>query len=490
MQLANRSLEQRSWPQSLVPLHLFALLFLALMAPQSAQARMALPTNFADLVEEHGQAVVNVYTSQIVKPRQQPNFPFRGNPHELPDFFERFFNMPPSNGRQPLPPQKRQSLGSGVIVSKDGYILTNNHVVANADEVNIRFANHQEFTAKIIGLDEMSDLALLKIDTKEKLPYVKLGNSDKLRVGDWVVAIGNPFGLEQTVTAGIVSGKGRSISGGAYDNFIQTDASINPGNSGGPLFNLAGEMVGINTAIFSRSGGNIGIGFAIPVNMAKNVMEQLKDKGEVTRGWLGVRIQAVNQDIAEQFGLKKPHGALVGEVEQSSPAAKAGLRAGDIITRFNDKEIRQMSMLPSLVAQRRVGEKAKLTIFRQGKKKEVMVTLGELKHNGNGNGKVVSQAEGRELSSLGLTVQEITPELVESLGLTRKSGVMVSDVKRGSSAGQAGLRRGDIIVEINRAPVTTPASLKKIIAKNKGKDKLLFFIQRKESSHFVVVRNK
>lgn len=450
------------------------------------QALAALPTSFADLAEKQGPTVVNVYTTKIIK--AQGNMRFfgpGGQQQQLPDLFQRFFNMPPNQGYH-MQPQKRQSLGSGVIVSKDGYILTNNHVVENADEIRVRIANHEEYEAKLIGRDKMSDLALIKIKPKHPLTFVKMGDSDILRVGDWVVAIGNPFGLEQTVTAGIVSGKGRSLGGGAYDNFIQTDASINPGNSGGPLFNLAGEMVGINTAIFSRSGGNIGIGFAIPVNMAKSVMQQLKENGSVTRGWLGVQIQTVNQDIAEQFGLDRPYGALIGGVEKDSPAAKAGLKEGDIITKFKGQEIAQMTMLPTLVSQSRVGEKVHLTIFRNGTEKKITVTLGKLKGHSLDSG----QEDNQQLQKLGLSVQELTPEIADSLGLDTKKGVVISGVERGSVAAMAGLQQGDLIMEINRQPIEGINDFNRVMTKEGHAKKILFLIKRHKGSHFVVLRNK
>ncbi len=476
------------------PLALFMATFSLLMAGLLAQAQAAPPASFADLVSSHGDTVVNIYTTQTVKaPPGHPQFNFNGTPQQMPDLFERFFGRPHPKGKGlPAPhgngkprTQQRTSLGSGVITSADGYILTNNHVIENADEIYVRFANHKEYEAKIIGRDKMTDIALIKIEPAGKLPFVKLGNSDTLRVGDWVVAIGNPFGFEQTVTAGIVSGKGRTLGGGAYDNFIQTDASINPGNSGGPLFNLDGKMVGINTAIYSRSGGNIGIGFAIPVNMAKNVMDQLQKSGKVTRGWLGVRIQNVNQDIAEQFGMERPYGALVGQVEKDSPADKAGIRQGDIIIRFKDREISEMPLLPSLVAQTAVGEKAMVTVFRRGKEKEISVTIGKLKDNGD-----LGDVAEEETASLGMTVQELTPELAESLQLGQATGVLVANVQGGSPAAMAGLKRGDLITEINQNPVVDMKTFGKLLAQTKNDRRILLLVQRGASSRYVVIKNK
>lgn len=447
-------------------------------------AMAARPDSFAGLVEEHGNTVVNIYTTQTIKESRLPKFNMPDHP-EIPDFFKRFFDHPDfQSPKQPGRSMKRTSLGSGVITSADGYIITNNHVIEEADEINVRFANHEEYEAKIIGRDPKTDIALIKIEPKEALPYVTLGDSDSLRVGDWVVAIGNPFGFEQTVTAGIVSGKGRHLGSGAYENFIQTDASINPGNSGGPLFNLQGEMVGINTAIYSRSGGNIGIGFAIPVNMAKNVINQLKNTGKVTRGWLGVMIQNVNQDLAHQFGLDKPIGALVGEVTPDSPAEKAGIKAGDIIIQFGHKEITQMNMLPAIVAQTAVGEKVKVTLFRDGKKKKVKVTIGKLKEDD-----LSTEAE-EENSLLGLSVQELTPELAKSLKLKEEKGVIVSNVEQGSAASIAGLRRGDLILEANRQEISNMGDYSKAMEKIKDERSILFLVKRNSHTKFVVVETE
>ncbi|MDR9500193.1 MAG: DegQ family serine endoprotease [Desulfurivibrionaceae bacterium] len=472
---------------------LFLALFFLLTGSLVNSAQAGRPASFADLVETHGDTVVNIYTTQTVKAPPLHPFDFKGAPDELPDLFEYFFGRPhPKGNGQPSPhgngqprTQTRTSLGSGVITSADGYILTNNHVIENADEIHIRFANRKEYDAKIIGRDKMTDLALIKIEPEGKLPFVKMGNSDTLRVGDWVVAIGNPFGFEQTVTAGIVSGKGRTLGGGAYDNFIQTDASINPGNSGGPLFNLDGEMVGINSAIYSRSGGNIGLGFAIPINMAQNVMAQLRESGTVTRGWLGVRIQPVNQDIADQFGLERPYGALVGQVEEGSPAAKAGIQQGDIIIRYKDKEIAEMTMLPTLVSQTPVGEKAEVTLFRKGKKKSVTVTIGKLETE-----TAASEEAEEKTATLGMTVQELTPELAESLQMEQATGVLVTSVEGGSPAALAGLRRGDVITEINQIQVTDMETFARLLAQSKADQRILLLVQRGASSRYVVLKTK
>ncbi|MBW2502293.1 MAG: PDZ domain-containing protein, partial [Deltaproteobacteria bacterium] len=318
---------------------------------------------------------------------------------------------------------------------------------------------------------------------KKELQHVTFGNSDTLRVGEWVLAIGNPFGLQQTVTAGIVSAKGRAINNESYGNFIQTDASINPGNSGGPLFNLKGEMVGVNTAIFSRTGGNIGIGFAIPVNMTKNILAQLKENGKVIRGWLGVMIQQVTPDLAEKFELDRPIGALVGQVIKDSPAEKAGLKAGDVIIGYNGKEVSQMSMLPAMVANTPVGEEASVLLIRDGKKKTIPVTIGKMEDGDD----VLAKTETGTNKKLGMTVQELTPKLAESLGMEEAEGLIVSDISRGSAAAEAGIQRGDIILEINRQRVENIAQYRKALQGAEEKNTILVLIQRDEQTRFVVI---
>jgi serine protease Do len=326
-------------------------------------------------------------------------------------------------------------------------------------------------------------VALIKIEPKTDLPFATFGNSDQLRVGEWVLAIGNPFGLQQTVTAGIVSAKGRSINNESYGNFIQTDASINPGNSGGPLFNLKGEMVGVNTAIFSRTGGNIGIGFAIPVNMAKNVFAQLKEHGKVTRGWLGVMIQQVTHDLAENFNLDRPIGALVGQVVPDSPAEKAGIKAGDVIISYSGKEISQMSMLPAMVASTNVGEKAELVLIRDGKKQNITVEIGRMEDKEA----ILAGTETGTSKKLGITVQEITPKIAESLGIEEVHGLIVNNVDSSSAAAEAGIMRGDILLEINRERVDNIADYKKSLQAAEEKKSILLLIERDHNTRFVVI---
>ena len=458
-------------------------LILTLFTIRSATG--AVPLDFADMAEKLGPTVVNVYTTQTVKVPSGVHQFSLPDQMEIPEPFRRFFGLPetPGQGQAPKREMKRTSLGSGVIVTSDGYILTNNHVVEDSDEINVTLSTFEEYEATIIGRDPKSDVALIKIKPKKDLPFATFGNSDKLRVGEWVIAIGNPFGLQQTVTAGIISAKGRSINNESYGNFIQTDASINPGNSGGPLFNLNGEMVGLNTAIFSRSGGNIGIGFAIPVNMAKNVFAQLKDEGKVTRGWLGVMIQQVTADLAEKFNLERPIGALVGQVVPASPAEKAGLKPGDGIISYNGREVSQMSMLPAMVANTNVGEKASLVLIRDGKKQNFTVEIGRLDEE---EAILADTATGTS-KKLGMTVQELTPKIAESLGIEGDHGLIVTDVAPDSAAAEAGVLRGDIILEINRIKIDDVAQYLKALQDTKENKSLLMLIQRDQHTRFVVI---
>jgi serine protease Do len=383
-------------------------LFTALLFSQNAVAKNGVPDSFAELAAKQAHVAVNISTTKIVKSMQRLS-PFQSK--QFKDFFgDEFFRH--FFGQIPEQEMKQRSLGSGVVVSEDGFILTNNHVVADADEILVTLSDKKKYEAQIIGRDPKTDLALIKIETEKPIPAAKLGDSDKLMVGDWVVAIGNPFGLGSTVTAGIVSAKGRVIGAGPYDNFIQTDASINPGNSGGPLFNLNGEVIGVNTAIVSQSGGNVGIGFAIPINMAKSVMPQLKEKGKVVRGWLGVTIQVVTQEIKEQFGLKTEEGALIGEVTKDSPADKGGLKRGDVIINFDGRKVKVMNALPAMVAETPVGKEVEILIIRKGKEKRLTITIGELEEDTR-----VAATIPKIEESFGMSVQELTPEIAESLSL-------------------------------------------------------------------------
>jgi len=407
----------------------------------------AMPQSFADLADEQKYSVVNISTTQVTHPQQMvPQMPF-GSPFD--DLFRDMFRN--------QQPQERHSLGSGFILSSDGYVITNNHVVDGADEVVVRNSDGEEFEAEVIGADAKLDIALLKIDAKG-LHAVKLGDSDVLRVGDWVVAIGNPFGLEQTVTAGIVSAKGRVIGAGPYDSFIQTDAAINPGNSGGPLFNAKGEVIGINTAIYSRSGGNNGIGFAIPINLAKSVFDDLRENGKVERARLGVMIRDIDKETQEAMGLKSRHGALVPQVESGSAADKAGIQAGDVITRIDQNEIKQSHDLPILIARHKPGDKVRVEIIRDGKKMTIPVVV-EAMPDEEASAKT-SQSKKSQVSH-GLVLEKLTPEAADALRARVDHGVVVRQISRGSPAEQSGIERGDVIIKVNGKLVDSPEAFEK-----------------------------
>ncbi len=448
------------------------------VVPAAAGMRM-LPVDIPQLFKDVSPAVVNISTTQVVKfNRPQTRNPF-GRQDPFDEFFNNFF------GRMPKE-QKRRSLGSGFIISPEGYILTNNHVVEKADEVTVTLLDKEEFKAKVVGTDPKTDIALIKIDAKKKLTYVELGDSDKLDVGEWVLAIGNPFGLGHTVTAGIVSAKGRIIGSGPYDDFIQTDASINPGNSGGPLFNLKGEVVGINTAIVQ---GGQGIGFATPIRLAKSVLGQLKEKGKVTRGWLGVYIQRLTPEAAENLGISGRQGALVSDVTSGAPAEKAGIRSGDVIVAFNGKEIRDEHDLPQAVASMTPGKTVDVRLLRDGKEMAIAVTIAEME------GEPAKPAGGHELSkNLGLTVQDITPEIAQRFEIENTKGVVVTGVEDGSPAEDAGFNEGDIIRVIlrqnKRNPVTNAAEFAKLVMKFQSDKTILFLVERGDARILLTVKNK
>ena len=432
-----------------------AVLLLTIIAISPAIAKGIGP-DFVELAKQLKPTVVNISAAKHPQPqRQQPRRSPQMNPFNDPfqDFFDQFFNNQPRQREQ-------RSLGSGFIISDDGYILTNNHVVAGMDEVKVKIAipgDTSEYKATVKGSDEKLDLALLKIEAREKLPFARLGDSDRIEVGEWALAIGNPFGLSQTVTAGIISATGRVIGSGPYDDYIQTDASINPGNSGGPLFNLGGEVIGINTAIIAGGGG--GIGFAIPVNLAKAVVDQLRDKGKVTRGWMGVSIQPVTPELAKAFNLEVEKGALVADVSRESPAEKAGIKNGDIILEFNGKTIREMNELPKTVAATPVGTTVPVKIFRDGKIETVKLTVEKMAEGSDGD-----TAGSAASERLGMTVSELTRDLAAKLGIKESSGVVVTEVKPGSAADSVGIGQGDIILEVNNVKITTVALFEKTVA--------------------------
>jgi serine protease Do len=439
----------------------------------SVSASRSLP-NFVQLAKMIGPSVVNIATTQVRKPTQGMPSPF-GDNEPFNDFWERFFG-----GQLPRSPQRQQGLGSGFIIDSDGIIVTNYHVVDGAEKIVVTLADGKGFDAKVLGKDQKADLAILKIDAAQGLPAVALGDSDKLEVGEWVMAIGNPFGLDHTVTTGIVSAKGRHIGAGPYDNFIQTDASINPGNSGGPLVNLHGEVVGINTAIFSQSGGNIGIGFAIPANLAKELVPQLRDKGRVVRGYLGVTIQKITEDIANTMGLKNPNGALVTDVATGGPAERAGVKTGDTIVAFDGKAIINSADLPLQVARVAPGKTVELKIFRESKELNIPVTVGEMKDS-----EVVAESG---TGDFGMAVEPVTPAVAESFGLERAEGVVVSSVKPGSAAEEAGFRRGDVITQINRKPVRDLADYNREMPPKKDGKSILFLVKRDTGSLFLALK--
>jgi serine protease Do len=408
-----------------------------------------------------------------------PNSPFgggggNGDPFEQ---FRHFFG-------QQMPHQyKQRGLGSGVIVSPDGYILTNNHVVGHADEIHVTLLDKREFTAKVVGKDPKTDLALIKIDTNQPLPAASLGDSDVTEVGDWVVAIGSPFGFNLTVTSGIVSAKGRAL-GGNYDNFIQTDASINPGNSGGPLFNTYGQVIGINTAIYSSTGSNAGIGFAIPIDIAKDVMQQLKSRGRVVRGWLGVEIQEVTPALAKSFGLAAPTGALVAGVQKDGPAAKANIQRGDIIIKFNGETVHDEHELPEMVASTALNKAVPVEVIRGNKHITLTATIQELK-----DVQVASAKDDEDMgTSWGMQVQDMTPEIASELHTPNAKGVVIRNVRPDSSAAEAGLQPGDLVLEIDHKKVGTAddfAAMAK--AAQKDKKSALLLVQRGTSTLYTVI---
>jgi serine protease Do len=404
------------------------------------------------------------------------------------DFLRRFFHGPnvPRNQPRNQPRKFRQmGQGSGFLISKDGYILTNHHVVGDADKITVKLHDGREFEAERIGTDAKSEVAVIKIDSDD-LPYLELGDSTAIRVGEWVVAIGNPFGLTATLTAGIVSAKGRSGMGITdYEDFIQTDAAINPGNSGGPLLDIKGKVVGINTAIYSRSGGNMGIGFAIPVNMAKSIKEQLVKSGKVTRSYLGVIIQEMTSDLAESFGLEDSTGILVSDVTEDSPAEKAELQQGDIILKLNGKPVKDIGEFRNEISSNPPGTKLKLTVFRDGKELKIVAQSEELPDD------IAVAARVPELSEkLGLTVQDMTAENAQKYGYEEDAGVLVTNVEQGSLAWQAGIQPGNLIVSANRKPVTTVKVLLKAFNEAEENGTLLLRVQDKKYSRFVVLRLK
>jgi serine protease Do len=435
------------------------------------------PANFSDLAEKVKHGVVNVQVNKKVKISGMERFganPFgEGNP--FGDFFGPFRGF----GNN-VPERKQQGIGSGFIINQDGYILTNNHVIEGADEIKVKLADGKEFKGKVIGGDPKTDLALVRIEAADLKP-LQLGNSDDLKVGEWVMAVGSPFGLEQTVTAGIVSAKGRVIGSGPYDNFIQTDASINPGNSGGPLINMKGEVIGINTAIIASGQG---IGFAIPINMAKEITPQLQTKGHVTRGLLGVIIQELTPELAKPLGLKESKGALVAQVTPDGPADKAGIKQGDVIVDFDGKQINDSHDLPRVVAATPIGKTVRIKVLRDGKETTLQAEIVEMEDE--------KQAQKSSVGpqSLGITVQNLTPQIAQKLGLKKSEGVVITEVEPGSPAEEALLQSGDVILSVNRRQVKNVDDFEKSMEKTTKGDTVLLLVQKAEGTLFVAVKLK
>jgi serine protease Do len=438
------------------------------------------PKSFNELVKNVSPAVVNISTTKKIRMQPYGHYGFGpryGPKDSFDDFFEKFYGGVPERQRE------QRSLGSGFIMNAEGFILTNNHVVAGADEVMVRLSDEHKFKAKIIGRDEETDLAVIKIDSDSALPFANLGDSDSLQIGDWVVAIGNPFGLSQTVTAGIVSAKGRIIGAGPYDNFIQTDASINPGNSGGPLFDMHGNVVGINTAIFAFGQG---LGFAIPINMAKKLVPQLVEHGKVKdRGWLGVMIQEITPELAKSFGLPDDQiGALIGDVVPGSPAAKSGLKRGDVVVAFNSKEVKHATQLPGLVATMQPGVEANLTIIRGGKKQELKVSLGRKEEALR---QPIDKPKGTA-DKLGLVVGNLSPEAAHKRGLVSNKGVLVSRVEPDSVAENGDVRSGDVVVQINNTEIDGVGTYQKAVEALKKGDVVRLLIRRKGGTIYLAFK--
>lgn len=446
-------------------------------APAAGTGPMPSPAelsrSFIDVAKQVKPAVVHINVVQ--KARQAARFEGNEFP-QIPGF-------PPFDQMQPQP---RRGAGSGVIISPDGYILTNNHVAGDASEIKVKLAGDRQFTAKLIGADPETDLALIKIDG-QNLPFAKLGDSAKLEQGEWVIALGSPFGLEQTMTAGIVSATSRDLRSGPYDNYIQTDASINPGNSGGPLVNMQGEVVGINTLIFSRTGGNVGVGFAIPSNLANKVYTQLAKSGKVTRGYLGVQLQQLTPALAKMSGAEGVEGALVGDVtDAASPAAKAGLRSGDVIVEFAGKEVKSPKQLTEIVADTPVGQSAKVRYIRDGKSQTTTIVLGE-RPGRNRETNTRPEADNQGESKLGITFSTVTSEMAQQLKLKSVSGAVIENVQPGSPAAEAGLRRGDVIHRFNRATVANADDLITAARSLKGEKEVVLQIERGGTLSFVTV---
>ena len=467
--------------------------------PAIAIAR-EMPASFADMVEELSPAVVNISTSQKLE-SNGPRLEFHGLPggeeyEPFREFFERFYERFGDDGGGLFPRERNvTSLGSGFVIDPEGYIVTNNHVVEQAEEVTVTFQDDSKYEAKVVGRDPKTDLALIKIETDNELPYVSFGDSDEARVGDWVIAIGNPFGLGGSVSAGIISARSRNINAGPFDDFIQTDAAINRGNSGGPLFNIDGEVIGVNSAIFSPSGGNIGIGFSIPAALAEPVLEQLREYGRTFRGWLGVKIQHLTEEIADSLGLEEPRGALVLAVNPDSPAKAGGLKAGDVILRYAGQPVEEMRELPRMVAETKADTEVEIVVWREGDEETLDVTVGEMEEEtpqvaAGEKGDRGDEQSSRAEDYLGLKVATLTRSIRKEFNIEQpREGVMVLGVEPGTAGDESGLRRYDIIVQANQRAVESVDDLRDAIeaARDDEKNHALLRISRSGTMLFVTI---
>jgi serine protease Do len=457
-----------------------------------ARASELPPSTFADLAEKVTPAVVTITSShKVERQSEMPDVPFQfppGSPFE--DFFRHFREQQGQGGTEHV-----RALGSGFVIDASGYVVTNNHVVDQATDIEVKLSTGKEYPAKLIGTDAKTDLALLKIDAGQSLPMVKFADSDKLRIGDWVMSVGNPFGLGGTVTTGVLSARGRDIHSGPFDDFLQIDAAINQGNSGGPTFNLAGEVVGINTAIYSPNGGSVGIGFAIPANLAKPVLAQLREHGSVERGWLGVGIQPVTPEIAAAIGLDEPSGALVMKVEPDSPASKANLHKGDVIVGFNGQKVDALHDLTRLVADTRAGTKVNLEVWRDKRRETLTVEIAKLQPERVASAEdepaVEEDGNGQTVKALGAKLAALTPDLRQELNVPEEvTGVVITDIDSDGAAAEQGLDSGDIIVQVGQKPVRTPADVAKIVsaAVEARQQAVLLLVNHRGDELFVAVK--
>ena len=465
---------------------LSGLLLLICLCVQDAMAQLP---DFTEMVKTNGTSVVNISTTQKAKKivadgTTKPQLP-EGIPPEMEELFKHFYNNPNGGGEDDFAPGETQSLGSGFILSADGYVLTNHHVVKDADEIIVKLTDRRELTAKLIGSDARTDIALLKVDAKD-LPSVAIGSPEQLQVGEWVLAIGSPFGFDQSVTAGIVSAKGRSLPGGNYVPFIQTDVAINPGNSGGPLFNMDGKVIGINSQIYSRTGGFMGLSFAIPMDVAMHVVEQIKAHGKVAHGWLGVQIQDVTRELAESFNMKKPQGALVARVVPDSPAEAAQLQIGDIITEFNGHAIDKSGDLPPMVGMTPINDMATLKLIRQGEDKTVRFKIGLLPDQDATVAELAKHNSNYVVNKIGVNVTELTAEQRNALQLPR-GGVIVQEVVNGAGK-NAGIQRGDVILRIQNYAVNSVDEFSKIVRELDAGKSIAVLIQRNGSPVFLAIK--